>query len=74
MTGQTTEMALRSRLVEARIAAKKTQVQAAAHLGRPQSYISKLETGDLQRAPFIAVVQLAGIYGVPLTHFAEVVT
>ncbi len=67
----TTEMTLRSKLVEARVAAKKTQAAVAKVMGCPQSRISKLETGEMRRLPFVDAVRLARLYGVPLTSWAE---
>ena len=69
----TTEMALRSKLVEARVAAKKTQRDVAKVMGCAQSNISKLETGETRRLPFVDAVKLARLYGVPLTFFSEAV-
>lgn len=37
---------LQAALVKARSARKLTQVQLAAKLGKPQSYVSKYETGE----------------------------
>ncbi len=67
----TTEMTLRSKLVEARVAARKTQADVAKVMGCPQSRISKLETGEMRRLPFVDAVRLARLYGVPLTYFAD---
>lgn len=69
----TTEMALRTKLVEARIGASMTQAQVADHMGCPQSRISKLETGEMRRASFRDVVRLSGIYRVSLVDLAEAV-
>lgn len=64
---------LRTRLRQARGVSNMTQTQAADAFGdRPQSFISKLEAGEL-RATFVDVVRLARIYSVPVTYFAEVV-
>lgn len=41
-------MKLRSLLSEARAAAQLTQVQVAARLGRPQSFVLKYESGERQ--------------------------
>ncbi len=69
----TTEMTLRSRLTEARVAANKTQADVAKVMGCPQSRISKLETGEMRRLPFVDAVKLSRLYGVPLTSLAEAV-
>lgn len=65
-----TAMTLQSRLVTARQQARLTQVDVARKLGRPQSFISKTEMGEIQRPRFIDVVRLARIYGKPLAYFA----
>jgi transcriptional regulator with XRE-family HTH domain len=39
---------LRAKLREMREQAGITQVQLAAHLGKPQSYVSKVESGERQ--------------------------
>ena len=67
------EAALRSKLVEARVAARKTQADVAKAMGCPQSRISKLETGSMRRLPFVFAVKLSRLYGVPLTSWAEAV-
>ncbi len=69
----TTEMTLRSRLVEARVAARKTQAAVAKVMGCPQSRTSKLETGEMRRLTFVDAVKLARLYGVPLTYWSEAV-
>ncbi len=69
----TTEMTLRSKLVEARVAARKTQADVAKVMGCPQSRISKLETGEMRRLTFVDAVKLARVYGVPLTSWSEAV-
>lgn len=68
---QTTTLA--QRLTKARHDAGMTQAQAARHLGKPQSFISKLETRETQRPRFVHIVQLSRIYNVPLTWLAEAV-
>ncbi len=68
------EPILRARLREARRAAGLTQARAAKAMGgRPQSFMSKLESGERQ-ARFAEVVRLARIYGVPITYLADAVT
>lgn len=57
-----------SRLREARTAAGLSQQAAAQQLGKPQSYVSKLECGE-RRADFIEVEDLAALYGCPLEYF-----
>jgi transcriptional regulator with XRE-family HTH domain len=57
---------LRQNLVQAREAAGLTQREAAARLGRPQSYVAKSETGE-RRVDAIELLQFATTYGVDLT-------
>jgi transcriptional regulator with XRE-family HTH domain len=52
----------RERLRTARIRAGLTQEQAAAGLGRPQSYISKVEGGE-RKLDALEAVSLARLYG-----------
>lgn len=57
------------RLKEARYQAGLTQAEAAALLGKTQSYISKVESGE-RRVGFIELEDLAAAYGRPLEYFA----
>src|SRR5262249_8908733 len=50
------------RLREAREAAKLTQVQVAERLGKPQSYVSKVENGERRIDP-VELARFAEIYG-----------
>jgi transcriptional regulator with XRE-family HTH domain len=50
------------RLREARLAAGLTQTQVAARLGKPQSYVSKIELGERRIDP-VELRQLAKLYG-----------
>jgi transcriptional regulator with XRE-family HTH domain len=49
---------LRDWLVDARQARRLTQVQLAAALGRPQSFVSKYERGE-RRLDFVEVLEIA---------------
>lgn len=60
--------ALLDRLREARRQAGLTQAQAAAALGRPQSYISKCESGERRIDP-IELAELAELYGKSASFF-----
>ncbi|OFX14207.1 MAG: hypothetical protein A2Z18_07970 [Armatimonadetes bacterium RBG_16_58_9] len=51
------------RLREARIQAGLTQQDAARLLARPQSYVSRCETGE-RRVDVIEVAEFAKVYGV----------
>ena len=56
------------RLQQARNEAGLTQEQVAARLGRPQSYVSKSESGE-RRVDIIELARFAEIYGKPLEFF-----
>ena len=60
--------ALLSRLKEARIDAGLTQVRAARKLSKPQSFISKIESGE-RRIDFIEMQFLAKLYRKKLSFF-----
>lgn len=54
---------LRAALAEARLATGLTQVQVAAKLRRPQSFVSKYESGErnLDVVEFVAVCRALGV-------------
>jgi len=56
------------RLHAARLAAGLTQAAAARALGRPQSFVSKCESGE-RRLDVIELEQLARVYRKPLRWF-----
>ena len=56
------------RLKAARLAAGLTQAEAARALGRPQSFLSKCESGE-RRLDVIELEELARVYRKPLTWF-----
>ena len=56
------------RLRQARAAAKLTQVEVARRLGRPQSYVSKSESGE-RRVDVIELDEFARLYRQPLSYF-----
>ncbi len=58
------------RLRHARIKARLTQTEVANALQKPQSFVSKCETGE-RRLDVIELQALANLYGVPLTYFVE---
>ena len=62
---------LLARIRQARKSAGLTQAQVAAKLGRPQSYVSKIESGE-RRIDFVELEDLAAVYGRPLEFFATV--
>ncbi len=58
------------RLREARQAAGLTQVKVAAKLGRPQSFVSKCESGE-RRVDVVELRKLAKLYKKDLTFFVQ---
>lgn len=60
-----------ARLKLARAAAGLTQVQVAKRLGRPQSFVSKSESGERRLDP-VELAALARIYRRPLEYFLGV--
>ncbi len=59
---------LGQRLREAREFAGISQVEAAAHLGVPQSFISKCESGE-RRVDIVELKVIARLYGKDLCFF-----
>jgi transcriptional regulator with XRE-family HTH domain len=60
--------ALMGRLKRARLEAGLTQAKAATALGRPQSFISKCESGERRIDP-VELERLSKLYGKPLHFF-----
>lgn len=58
----------RKMLVLAREGGGLTQVQVAAGLGRPQSFVSKYERGD-RRLDFTEFVEIANVLGIDIAKF-----
>ncbi len=58
------------RLRKARLDAGLTQVQAAKKIGRPQSHISNIESGQ-QRVDVIELKRFAQLYGKPISYFLK---
>ncbi len=56
------------RLKNARLDAGLTQVEAAKKLGRPQSHISNVETGQ-QRVDIVELKRFAKLYGKSVNYF-----
>ena len=56
------------RLRQARQEARLTQVEAARALGRPQSFVAKIESGQ-RRVDVIELQDLAKLYRKQLTYF-----
>jgi transcriptional regulator with XRE-family HTH domain len=59
---------MRERLREARRTTGLTQHQVAKHLGKPQSFVSKIESGERRIDP-AELQELASLYGHPLSFF-----
>lgn len=58
------------RLIEARNASGETQANVAEKLGKPQSYVSKCESGE-RRVDVTELQQFAQIYNKPLDYFVK---
>ena len=58
------------RFREARQQAGLTQVQVAGRLGRPQSFVSKCESGE-RRVDVIELLEFARLYRKPLSFFID---
>ena len=58
------------RLRQARREAGFTQAQVAELLGKPQSFMSKVEAGE-RRVDFVELQALAQVYGKPVTYFQD---
>ncbi|MBI2857367.1 MAG: helix-turn-helix transcriptional regulator [Chloroflexi bacterium] len=56
------------KLRQARREAGLTQVQVAALLGKPQSFVSKIEAGE-RRVDLVELQALAQVYAKPVTYF-----
>jgi len=61
----------RKRLREAREQAGLTQTEVARQLRRPQSWVSKCESGE-RRVDVIELCELATLYGQPVQFFVPV--
>jgi transcriptional regulator with XRE-family HTH domain len=57
-----------NRLRQARQQARLTQVQVARKLRRPQSFVSKCESGE-RRVEVVELAEFAPLYGKPLSFF-----
>jgi len=57
-----------SKLKEARVTAGLTQVEVAHKLKRPQSFVSKIESGE-RRVDVVELGELAAVYRRPLDFF-----
>ncbi len=57
-----------TKLKSARMAASLTQVEVARRLGRPQSFVSKCESGE-RRVDVIELAEFAHLYRKPFSYF-----
>lgn len=60
----------KERLKEAREQSGLTQTEVAKKLGLPQSYVSKIESGE-QRVDAVELERLAKIYGKSVNYFLK---
>lgn len=60
--------ALARRLRQARESAGLTQTEAAHRLGKPQSFVSKIESGE-RRIDILELYTIAEVYGKDLSYF-----
>src|SRR5437867_13326009 len=58
------------RLRQARTEAGLSQAEAARRLGKPQSFVSKCESGE-RRVDYVELRMFVRLYGVPMTFFDE---
>ena len=61
---------LRQRLKEARVAAGLRQLDVADALGRPQSYVAKIESGE-RKVDFVEVLDPCAVIGLDPTVLAQ---
>ena len=60
----------REKLRRAREEARMTQVEAAHRLGKPQSFVSKAESGE-RRVDYVEIQILSRLYGKRLSYFED---
>jgi transcriptional regulator with XRE-family HTH domain len=61
---------LREKLRAARVEAGLSQAQVGHIVGKPQSFVSKIEVGE-RGVDFIEIQVFARVYGKPLSYFEE---
>jgi len=59
-----------TKIRQARTDADLTQAYVAKVLGKPQSFVSKVESGE-RRLDFVELQALASMYGKRLSHFQD---
>jgi transcriptional regulator with XRE-family HTH domain len=57
-------------LRKAREEAGLTQIEVARKLGRPQSFVSKCESGE-RRVDVVELIDFCRVYGKPVTHIVK---
>ncbi len=67
---QTAYHRFRVKLRQARLDARLTQGQVAQQLGRPQSFVSKIEAGE-RRVDFVELQNLTRLFDKPLSFFLD---
>ena len=68
LTYQKAYVKLLARIRQARLDAELTQEEVASLLGRPQSFVSKVESGE-RRLDFVELLILARIYQKQISYF-----
>lgn len=61
---------LLTKLKKARTAAKLTQIEVARRLRKPQSFVSKFESGE-RRLDAVELKAIARLYGKPASYFLD---
>lgn len=61
---------LKAALIEQRKAARLTQAEVAYRLGRPQSYIAKVEGGE-RRIDVVELIELAQVIGLDVRDLVQ---
>lgn len=61
---------LMAKLKKARTDAKLTQIEVARRLRKPQSFVSKFESGE-RRLDAVELKEIARLYGKPVSYFVD---
>lgn len=61
---------LMAKLKKARTDAKLTQIEVARRLRKPQSFVSKFESGE-RRLDAVELKAIARLYGKPVSYFVD---
>lgn len=65
------QQAFRAAIKEVRTNSELTQVQLAKKLKKPQSYVSKYETGE-RKLEFVEVMDICSVCGISMKKFADI--